>query len=100
MKFTTRIFLIALSFVLMPNIISAQDYKLMWEDNFDNPVLNETKHWTVEVNGDGGGNNEMQYYRRENISIEQHASGVNCLVISAKRENFGGKVVTSGRLVT
>jgi len=100
MKFTTRIFLIALSFVLMLNIISAQDYKLMWEDNFDNPVLNETKHWTVEVNGDGGGNNEMQYYRRENISIEQHASGVNCLVISAKRESFGGKVVTSGRLVT
>jgi beta-glucanase (GH16 family) len=100
MKFTTRIFLTALSFVIMPNIISAQDYKLMWEDNFDNPVLNETKHWTVEVNGDGGGNNEMQYYRRENISIEQHASGVNCLVISAKRENFGGKVVTSGRLVT
>lgn len=72
----------------------------MWEDNFDNPVLNETDHWTVEVNGNGGGNNEMQYYRRENISIEQHPSGVNCLVISAKRENFGGKVVTSGRLVT
>ena len=72
----------------------------MWEDNFDNPVLNETQHWNVEVNGDGGGNNELQYYRRENISIEQHSSGVNCLVISAKRENFGGKLVTSGRLNT
>jgi len=72
----------------------------MWEDNFDNPILNETQHWTVEVNGDGGGNNEMQYYRRENISIEQESSGVNCLVISAKRENFGGKFFTSGRLVT
>lgn len=72
----------------------------MWEDNFDHPVLNETDHWTVEVNGNGGGNNELQYYRRENISIEQHPSGVNCLVISAKRENFGGKVATSGRLVT
>jgi len=85
---------------LFPIFISAQDYKLMWEDNFDNPVLNETQHWTVEVNGNGGGNNEMQYYRRENISIEQHSSGVNCLVISAKRESFGGKVCTSGRLVT
>ena len=81
-------------------IAFSQDYKLMWEDNFDNPVLNETQHWTAEVNGDGGGNNEMQYYRRENISIEQHPSGVNCLVISAKRESFGGKLVTSGRLVT
>lgn len=80
--------------------VSAQEYKLMWEDNFDKPVLDEVQHWTAEVNGDGGGNNEMQYYRRENISIEQHSSGVNCLVISAKRENFGGKLVTSGRLVT
>ena len=80
--------------------VTAQNYKLMWEDNFDNPVLNETQHWNVEVNGDGGGNNELQYYRRENISIEQHSSGVNCLVISAKRENFGGKLVTSGRLNT
>lgn len=100
MKFTTRIFLISLYLVLMPNFISAQDYKLMWEDNFDNPVLNETQHWNVEVNGDGGGNNEMQYYRRENITIEQHSSGVNCMVISAKRENFGGKLITSGRLNT
>ncbi|HRZ96745.1 MAG TPA: family 16 glycosylhydrolase [Paludibacter sp.] len=85
---------------LFPLFLYSQDYQLMWEDNFDNPVLNETKHWTVEVNGDGGGNNELQYYRRENISIEQHTSGVNCLVISAKRENFGSKLVTSGRLVT
>ena len=93
------IFIAALVFLISIST-SAQEYKLMWEDNFDNPVLNETQHWTVEVNGDGGGNNEMQYYRRENISIEQHPSGVNCLVISAKRESFGGKLVTSGRLVT
>ena len=72
----------------------------MWEDNFDNPVLNETQHWNVEVNGDGGGNNEMQYYKRENITIEQDVSGVNCLVINGKKESFGGKVATSGRLNT
>lgn len=78
----------------------AQGYKLVWKDNFDQPVLNESQHWTIEENGNGGGNNELQYYRRENISIEKHPSGVNCLVISAKRESFGGKLVTSGRLVT
>lgn len=91
---------IAAFLVFIPFLVMAQDYKLMWEDNFDNPVLNETKHWTAEVNGDGGGNNELQYYRRENISIEQHPSGVSCLVISAKRESYGGKLITSGRLVT
>ena len=72
--------LIAACSILFFLYASAQDYKLMWEDNFDNPVLNELQNWTVEVNGDGGGNNELQYYRRENISIEQHPSGVNCLV--------------------
>lgn len=88
-------------FSLLISVFSfSQDYKLVWEDNFDQPLLNESQHWTIEVNGDGGGNNEMQYYRRENISIEKHPSGVNCLVISAKRENYGGKSVTSGRLVT
>ena len=81
-------------------LVLAQEYKLMWEDNFDKPLLNEMQHWTIEVDGNGGGNNELQYYRRENISIEQHTSGVNCLVISAKKENFGGRVATSGRLVT
>ncbi|MEI8084605.1 MAG: family 16 glycosylhydrolase [Paludibacter sp.] len=91
---------IAAYLVFISIFASAQDYKLMWEDNFDNPVLNQTQHWNVEVNGDGGGNNELQYYRRENLTIEQDVSGVNCLVISAKKENFGGKVATSGRLST
>lgn len=81
-------------------LVKAQEYKLVWEDDFNTPTLNETQHWTVEVNGNGGGNNEMQYYRRENVTIETHPSGVNCLVLSAKRENFSGKVATSGRLVT
>jgi len=94
-----KIFLIFYLFCFT-SITSAQNYKLVWEDNFDHLELNESQHWTVEVNGDGGGNNEMQYYRRENIGIEQHTSGVNCLVINARRESFGGKLVTSGRLVT
>lgn len=93
--------LITIIFALqLVGISFAQDYKLVWEDDFNDPVLNETEHWTVEVNGDGGGNNEMQYYRRENITIEQLSDGVNCLVINARRENYGGKLVTSGRLVT
>ena len=91
---------IAAFLLIMPFFISAQDYKLMWEDNFENPTLNEAQHWTIEVNGNGGGNNELQYYRRENISVEKHPDGDGCLVISAKKESFGGKLATSGRLVT
>lgn len=77
------------------------DYKLVWQDLFDNGVLNEKDNWSVEVNGDGGGNRELQYYRRENISFgKEPMSGNNCLIITAQKENFGGKNVTSGRLTT
>lgn len=76
-------------------------YKLVWQDNFDGNTLNETANWVIEVNGDGGGNNEMQYYRRENISVGvEPVTGANCLVITAKKENYNGKVCTSGRLKT
>jgi len=83
--------------ILSTLFVTAQDYKLMWEDNFDKSALDE-KQWTIEVQG--GNNQELQYYRRENISIEKEQSGVNCLVISAKRESYGNRLVTSGRLVT
>lgn len=38
-----------------------KDYKLVWQDLFDGTELNRNR-WNVEVNGDGGGNNELQYY--------------------------------------
>ena len=47
-------------------------YKLVWEDQFNDGVLDESK-WYIEVNGDGGGNQELQYYRAENISVGPEA---------------------------
>ena len=76
-------------------------YKLVWQDLFDGDVLNESENWSIEVNGDGGGNSELQYYRRENISLgKEPESGSNCLIITARKEEFKGKTATSGRLTT
>ncbi len=76
-------------------------YHLIWQDLFDENSLNESENWSIEVNGNGGGNNELQYYCRENITINKEPSTDNsCLVITAKKENYGGKAVTSGRLTT
>ncbi|PZX20811.1 putative secreted protein (Por secretion system target) [Breznakibacter xylanolyticus] len=92
--------LLAASLLMLPLMSGAQNYQLVWEDQFDEPALNET-FWTIQVNGDGGGNNELQYYRRENISIENHPTeNVSCLVLNAKRENYLNKTCTSGRVVT
>lgn len=76
-------------------------YKMVWEDTFNSGALNETNNWSVEVNGNGGGNSELQYYRRENISVgTEPVSGNGCLIITAKKENYLGKTGTSGRLTT
>ena len=63
-----------------------------WSDEFNGDALS-TDHWNVEVNGDGGGNQEAQYYRAENISVNDGS-----LKITAKRENYLGKSYTSGRI--
>ncbi|MBQ9230018.1 MAG: glycoside hydrolase family 16 protein [Prevotella sp.] len=89
----------ALLAVVIPTTASAQaiegapeGYQLVWEDNFDGTALNE-KAWSIEVSGSGGGNQELQYYRRENVSV---ADGN--LILTAKRENYQGKSFTSGRI--
>lgn len=66
----------------------------IWADEFSGEAVDETK-WNFEVNGDGGGNGELQYYRRENATV---AAGF--LTITAKSENYLGKLYTSSRLTT
>jgi beta-glucanase (GH16 family) len=70
--------------------------QLIWQDEFDQEVLNE-QFWSYEIgNGSGGwGNNELEYYRRENTSIRE-----GHLVIEARAEAFSGFNYTSSRLVT
>jgi len=76
-------------------------YQLKWQDEFSGSSLNETNNWSIEVNGNGGGNNELQYYRRGNISVGQEpTSGENCLIITGKKESYLTKTCTSGRLTT
>lgn len=69
-------------------------YTLRWSDEFNGSALDE-KNWNIEVNGNGGGNQELQYYRRENVSVKD-----GNLVLTARRENFNGKSFTSGRITT
>lgn len=76
------------------------EYKVVWEDNFESTVLDKSK-WNIEVNGNGGGNRELQYYTEKNISIgNESESGASCLIITAKKESYLGKNCTSGRIRT
>lgn len=71
-------------------------WTLAWADEFNGTAL-DTSKWNIEVNGNGGGNNELQYYtaRPENIRVTGGA-----LVIEARREAYLGKQYTSGRITT
>ena len=74
--------------------------ELVWSDEFDGPAIDLSK-WEFEVNGQGGGNNELQYYtdQPENAQI---VGGV--LHIIGRQETFTGpdgtRQYTSARLRT
>lgn len=75
-----------------------RDYKLAWQDLFDSEELDESV-WNIEVNGNGGGNNELQYYSGNNVSIgTEPETGKHCLILTAKKESYQGKSATSGRI--
>ena len=69
-------------------------YTLVWNDEFDQKNIDLTK-WEHEVNGDGGGNNELQFYtaRPTNSFIEN-----GHLVIKALPENYQNRSFTSARI--
>lgn len=72
------------------------EWQLVWQDEFDSGAIDDSK-WSFEVNGKGGGNNELQYYTDfpENAFIED---GV--LVIQALEETYLGHNYTSARMRT
>ncbi|MGH8879166.1 MAG: glycoside hydrolase family 16 protein, partial [Stackebrandtia sp.] len=81
--------------------------KLAWSDDFDGAAgtAPDASKWTHEVNGDGGGNGELQYYTdsTDNAALD----GQGNLVITARKENpadyqchYGRCEYTSARLVT
>lgn len=91
------LFLLAAS---LPCHAAPEGWKLVWSDEFDGKEIDWTK-WSVEENGHGGGNGEMQFYadRPENLRIENGA-----LVIEARKEKFAAagveKDYSSGRMRT
>ncbi|EON77713.1 laminarinase [Lunatimonas lonarensis] len=78
--------------------MSYDGYSLVWNDEFNSSTL--SSDWVFDL-GDGcpnlcgWGNNELQFYRRENTQLKD-----GYLIITARRENFGGKNFTSSRLKT
>jgi len=90
---------VALAALLVWAAPSLAAYSLVWSDEFDGTSL-DAGDWTIDI-GDGcpdlcgWGNAELQYYRAENVAV----SGGN-LILTARRQSFGGRQFTSGKVHT
>ncbi len=90
----TRLLLLSFCFA---GAASAQDWQVVWADEFDVDGAPDPTKWDYDIGGHGWGNSERQYYtdRTENARVE---GGV--LVIEAREEAYEGNAYTSARLVT
>ncbi|MCK4773521.1 MAG: glycoside hydrolase family 16 protein [Candidatus Krumholzibacteria bacterium] len=87
--------------IMLVSIISPAHatWSLVWSDEFNGNSLN-TSDWSYDIGTGcpslcGWGNNELQYYRAENVAV----SGGN-LVITSLAQSFGGASFTSGKVHT
>lgn len=94
MKHFALIAILLLSFLFTTYHAHGQNWQLVWQDEFTNGIGPD---WVFEIgNGSGGwGNNELQYYRTQNASVQNGQ-----LVITARHESFGGFNYTSARMKT
>ena len=105
-----RNILIILFAVIAYTSAKAQNGKigaLLWGDNFDtfnqevwNPVNGNGCHISPDLCG--WGNNELQYYKPDNITIEDIPGepGNKALVLTALKEDYDGSSFTSGKVDT
>ncbi|MCD4826344.1 MAG: glycoside hydrolase family 16 protein [Acholeplasmataceae bacterium] len=72
------------------------DYKLVWQDLFDQNKL-DLSIWNIETGGHGFGNNEDQFYtnQEKNIFIQDRV-----LNIVAHKEKFENRNYTSAKITT
>lgn len=94
MKRITHLVILLLPIFCIRYQANAQNWQLVWQDEFTNGIGPD---WVFETGtGSGGwGNNELQYYRTQNATVQNGQ-----LVITARNESFGGMNYTSARLKT
>lgn len=92
MSYKTNLFASVLFLSLFVSKSFAQNWQLVWSDEFTTTIGPD---WVIENLGGGFGNNELQYYRPQNATVQN-----GNLVITAKNESFGGANYTSAKLVT
>ena len=99
-----KFILTSISILILNFSILGQVGDLIWEDNFNNNIL-DTSQWNFEtgtgVNGDWG-TGQLDRARVENVTFQDNVPGAEdgCLVITTKKEWYIDRSYTSGRITT
>lgn len=72
--------------------VNGINYTYAWSDEFEGNTLNKD-YWNIDVNGDGGGNSEKQYYLENNVTVND-----GYLSIEGRAEQYQSKKYTSGKI--
>ena len=91
-----RSFFLLSLLLLMSSITEAQNWNLVWSDEFNQSSI-QSSNWNFETGGGGWGNNELEYYtnRPQNATINNGQ-----LNIIARQESYSGSNYTSARMNT
>ncbi len=65
----------------------------MWSDEFNVDGVPDEEKWKIITGGDGFGNHELQYYKEDNVVVED-----GLLIIEALKEDYSGREYTSAKL--
>lgn len=91
-----RVSWIALLLVIGSGIVQAQDWKLVWAEEFNQTGLPNPQIWDYEEGYIR--NQELQYYTRARMENAQVENGT--LIIESRKEDMGDKHFTSASLIT
>ena len=58
-----RTLLVSAAALVLGQVAQAQSWQLVWSDEFNGSI---SPDWVFETGGGGWGNNELEYYRKEN----------------------------------
>ena len=90
-------FIFFLGITLFPISLQAQEWELVWADEFNEEGLPDSTKWQYEY-GPPYKNNEKQFYAREELKYSRIEDG--CLILEAHREEREGADYVSASLHT
>lgn len=78
--------------------VDANEWKLVWSDEFNYNGLPDSSKWTYETGGHGWGNHEKQYYIEKSLENSIVKDGI--LRIIALKKDYENSNYTSAKLTT